>query len=104
MIRVAKELDYFITHIRFRELGKLKDKVECKATDSSVMNITAPWYHKGGTSLKSSISCSYGGRALAVKGAEKVENAKANSKYQNKTEGQRPGNFVRPVSTSFSSR
>ncbi|RRT54038.1 hypothetical protein B296_00046593, partial [Ensete ventricosum] len=37
-----------------------------------------------------------GGRTLVVKGAEEVENAKANSKYQDKAEGQRPRNFIRP--------
>ncbi|RWW59628.1 hypothetical protein BHE74_00033419 [Ensete ventricosum] len=39
-----------------------------------------------------------------VKGAEEVENADANSKYQDKAEGQRPKNCIRPMSTSFSSR
>ncbi|RZR75234.1 hypothetical protein BHM03_00052434 [Ensete ventricosum] len=48
---------------------KLEDKVE------------------GGTSVESSIPCSNGGRALVVKGAQEVENAEANSKYQDKTEG-----------------
>ncbi|RZS06080.1 hypothetical protein BHM03_00036677 [Ensete ventricosum] len=42
--------------------------------------------------------------ALVVKGVEEVENAKANSKYQDTAEGQRPENFIRPVSTGFSSR
>ncbi|RWW71546.1 hypothetical protein BHE74_00020705 [Ensete ventricosum] len=35
-------------------------------------------------------------RALIMKGAEKVKNAEANSKYQDKAEGQRPRNFKRP--------
>ncbi|RWW31865.1 hypothetical protein BHE74_00007548 [Ensete ventricosum] len=39
--------------------------------------------------VRSSIPCSHGGRALIVKGAEEVENTKANSKYQDKVEGQR---------------
>ncbi|RRT38313.1 hypothetical protein B296_00055885 [Ensete ventricosum] len=73
----------------------------CKATDSRAMGSTAPWYRKGGTSVESSIPCSHGGRALVVKGAEKVENTEANSKYQDKAEGQRPKNFIRPVSTRF---
>ncbi|RZS14842.1 hypothetical protein BHM03_00046591 [Ensete ventricosum] len=38
-------------------------------------------------SVESSIPCSHGGRALVVKGAEEVENAKANSKYQDRAEG-----------------
>ena len=41
---------------------------------------------------------------MVMKGAEEVEQAKANSKYREKAEGQRPRNFVRPVSMSFSSR
>ena len=44
------------------------------------------------------------GERLVVKGAEEVEHAEAISKYQDKAEGQRPRNFVRPVSMSFSSR
>ncbi|RZS17538.1 hypothetical protein BHM03_00049688 [Ensete ventricosum] len=52
-----------------------------RATDSRAMGSTAPWYHKGGTSVESSIPCSHGGRALVVKGAEEMENAEANSKY-----------------------
>ncbi|RWW80725.1 hypothetical protein BHE74_00010920 [Ensete ventricosum] len=42
-------------------------------------------------------------RALVVKGAEMVENAEANSMYQDKAEEQRLGNFIRLVSTDFSS-
>ncbi|RRT52690.1 hypothetical protein B296_00044132 [Ensete ventricosum] len=42
--------------------------------------------------------------ALVVKGAEEVENAKANSKYQDRVEMQRPRNFIRPVSMDFSTR
>ncbi|RRT53063.1 hypothetical protein B296_00023636 [Ensete ventricosum] len=76
----------------------------CKSTDSRAMGSTAPWYRRGGTSVESSIPCSYGGRALVVKGAEEVKNAEANSKYQDKAEGQRLWNFIRPVSTSFSSK
>ncbi|RRT58226.1 hypothetical protein B296_00042598, partial [Ensete ventricosum] len=52
------------------------------------MGLAAPWYHRGETSVESLISCSHGGRALVVKGAEEVENAEANSKYQDKAEGQ----------------
>ncbi|RRT35443.1 hypothetical protein B296_00037861, partial [Ensete ventricosum] len=39
----------------------------CKATDSRAMGLTAPWYHRGRTSVESSIPCSHGGRALVVK-------------------------------------
>ena len=44
------------------------------------------------------------GERLVVKGAEEVEHAEVNSKYRDKAEGKRPRNFVRLVSTSFSSR
>ncbi|RWW58381.1 hypothetical protein BHE74_00034761 [Ensete ventricosum] len=54
--------------------------------------------------VESLIPCSHGGRALVVKGAEEVENAKTNSKYQDRTKGQKPKNFIRPMSMSFSSR
>ncbi|RWW69912.1 hypothetical protein BHE74_00022459 [Ensete ventricosum] len=66
----------------------------CKATYSRTMGLAAPWYHKGRTSVESSIPCSHGGRALVVRGAEEVENAKINSKYQDRTKGQRPRNFI----------
>ncbi|RWW10726.1 hypothetical protein GW17_00025718 [Ensete ventricosum] len=68
------------------------------------MGLAAPWYRRGGTSVESLIPYSYGRRTLVVKGAEEVENAKANSKYQDRVEGQRPRNFIRPVSMDFSSR
>ncbi|RWW37092.1 hypothetical protein BHE74_00057857 [Ensete ventricosum] len=84
--------------------SKSEDKTECKATDSSAMGLAAPWYCKGETSVESSIHYSYGGRVLVMKGVEEVENAEANSKYQDKAEGQRPKNFIRPVSMGFSSR
>ncbi|RZR76574.1 hypothetical protein BHM03_00001400 [Ensete ventricosum] len=66
MIGAAGELDCISAHIRLRELDKSKDKVE------------------GGTSVKSSVPCSHGGRALVVKGAKEIENAEANSKYYDK--------------------
>ncbi|RRT31899.1 hypothetical protein B296_00052145 [Ensete ventricosum] len=104
MIRAARELDYFSAHIRLREPDKSKDKAECKATDSRAMGLAAPWYRRGGTSMESSIPCSHGGRALVVKEVEKVENTKINFKYQDRAEGQRPRNFIRPMSMGFSSR
>ncbi|RRT32645.1 hypothetical protein B296_00032291 [Ensete ventricosum] len=76
----------------------------CKSTDSRAMGLATPWYRRGGTFVKSLIPFSHGGRALVVKGAEEVENAKANSKYPNKAEGQRSRNFIRPMSMGFSSR
>ncbi|RRT58086.1 hypothetical protein B296_00026427 [Ensete ventricosum] len=81
-----------------------RKRCRCKATDTRAMGLAAPCYRRGGTSVESSIPCSYGGRALVVKGIEEVENAEANSKYQDKAEGQRPRNFIRPVSMGFSSR
>ncbi|RWW12361.1 hypothetical protein GW17_00023974 [Ensete ventricosum] len=52
----------------------------------------------------SPIPYSHERRALIVKGTEEMENTDANSKYQDKVEGQRPRNFIRPMSTGFSSR
>ncbi|RZS12113.1 hypothetical protein BHM03_00043499 [Ensete ventricosum] len=104
MIGAAGELDYFSAHIRLREPDKSEDKAECKSTDSRAMGLAAPWYHRGGTSVESSIPCSHGGRALVIKGAEDVENAKVNSKYQDRAEGQRLKNFIRLMSMGFSSR
>ncbi|RZS26570.1 hypothetical protein BHM03_00059927 [Ensete ventricosum] len=103
MIGVAGELDCFSAHIRLREPDKSEDKAECKSTDSRAMGFAVPWYRRGGTSVESSIPYSHGGRALIMKGAEEVENAKANSKYQDKAEGQRPRNFIRLMSMGFSS-
>ncbi|RWW81405.1 hypothetical protein BHE74_00010203 [Ensete ventricosum] len=68
-------------------LERIAKGYRCKATDSRAMDLAAPWYRRGGTSVESSIPCSHGGRALVVKGAEDVENAEANSKYQDRTEG-----------------
>ncbi|RWW68333.1 hypothetical protein BHE74_00024154 [Ensete ventricosum] len=76
----------------------------CEATYSRAMGLAAPWYRRDGTSVEALIPCSHGGRALVAKGVEEVENPKANSKYQDRAEGQRPRNFIRPVSTGFSSR
>ncbi|RZS22859.1 hypothetical protein BHM03_00055695 [Ensete ventricosum] len=94
--------DLFIQ--RYDRSGWRGGLLQCKATDSRAMGLAAPWYRRGGTSVESSIPCSHGRRALVVKGAKEVENAKANSKYQDRVEGQRPRNFIRPVSMSFSSR
>ncbi|RRT53228.1 hypothetical protein B296_00032432 [Ensete ventricosum] len=43
-------------------------------------------------------------KVLVMKGDEEVENTEVNSKYEDKTRGQRLRNFIRPVATSFSSR
>ncbi|RWW30104.1 hypothetical protein BHE74_00045542 [Ensete ventricosum] len=98
------ELDCFSAHIRLREPGKSENKAECKVTNSRAMGLTAPWYRRSRTSVESSILCSHGGRALVVKRTEEVENAEANSKYQDRAEGQWPRNFIRPVSMDFLSR
>ncbi|RRT59980.1 hypothetical protein B296_00037822 [Ensete ventricosum] len=84
--------------------GAQQVRGQIRAMDSRAMGLAAPWYRIGGTSVESSIPCSHGGRALVVKGAEEVENAKANSRYQDRMEGQRPRNFIRLVSMGFSSR
>ncbi|RRT47025.1 hypothetical protein B296_00042242 [Ensete ventricosum] len=95
-------------HIRLREPDKSEDKAEkrrrCKTTDSRAMGLAAPWYRRGRTSMESLIPCSHRGRALVVKGAKEVENAEANSKYQDRAKGQRLRNFIRPVSMGFSLR
>ncbi|RRT34497.1 hypothetical protein B296_00008701 [Ensete ventricosum] len=104
MIEVVGELDCFSAHIRLREPDKSEDKAEYKVTDSRAMGLTAPWYRRGGTSMESMIPCSHGGRALVVKGTEEVENIEANSKYQDRAEGHRSSNFIRPMSMGFSSR
>ncbi|RZR88352.1 hypothetical protein BHM03_00015911 [Ensete ventricosum] len=99
MIGADGELDCLSAYIRLRESDKSEDKAEkgcrCKSTDNRAMGLAAPWYHRGGTSMESSIPCSHGGRALVVKGVKEVENAKTNSKCQDKAEGQRPRNFIR---------
>ncbi|RWW00500.1 hypothetical protein BHE74_00046705 [Ensete ventricosum] len=112
MIRATGELDCFNAHIRLREPGKSEDKVEwiyrsrrkgrrCKATDSKAMGgLATQWYRKGGTTVELSIPSSHGGRALVVKGTEEVENAEANSKYQDRADGQRPRNFIRPMASA----
>ncbi|RWW51452.1 hypothetical protein BHE74_00042198 [Ensete ventricosum] len=104
MIEAAEELDYFSAHIRLREPDKSEDKIDWKVTDSRATGLATPWYRRGGTFVESSIPCSHGGRALVIKGAKEVENAKTNSKYQDRGEGQRPRNFIRPMSMDFSSR
>ncbi|RRT66924.1 hypothetical protein B296_00008625 [Ensete ventricosum] len=83
---------------------KAKYRLERRWTRRSTTVPQRRIYRSGRTYVESSIPCSHGGRALVVKGAEEVENAKANFKYQDRAEGQRPRNFIRPVSRSFSSR
>ncbi|RRT32886.1 hypothetical protein B296_00005990 [Ensete ventricosum] len=80
MIGATGELDYISAHIHLREPSKSEDKAECKATDSRVMGLAAPLYHRGGTSVESSIPCSQGGRALVVKGAEEECSTKEQSR------------------------
>ncbi|RRT85855.1 hypothetical protein B296_00007579 [Ensete ventricosum] len=115
MIRATGELDCSSAYIRLREPNKSEDKTEricrsrrkgrrCEATYSSAMGLAAPWYRRGETFMESSISCSHGGRALVVKGAGEVENEEANSNYQDKAEGKKPRNFIRLVSTGFSTK
>ncbi|RWW51863.1 hypothetical protein BHE74_00041753 [Ensete ventricosum] len=83
------------------DLSIKKKGCRCEAMENSIMGMVAPWYHRGGTSVESLIPCSHRGRALVVKRTEEVENTKANFKYQDKADGQKPGNFVRPVSIGF---
>ncbi|RWW33530.1 hypothetical protein GW17_00001743 [Ensete ventricosum] len=86
------------------DLPMVRKRRRCEATDSKVMSLVMPWYHRGGTSVEASIPCSHGGKVLVVKATEKVENVEANSKYRDRAEGQRPRNFIRPMSTGFVSR
>ncbi|RWW54516.1 hypothetical protein BHE74_00038894 [Ensete ventricosum] len=60
-----------------------------RATDSRAMGLAMLWYRKDRTFVESSIPFSHGGRSLVIKEAEELENAEANSKYQDRTEGQR---------------
>ncbi|RRT53948.1 hypothetical protein B296_00022357 [Ensete ventricosum] len=73
MIIVAGELDCSSAYIRLRELNKSEDNVERRATGSSLMGLAAPWYRSGATSMELLIPCSYGGRALVLKGAEEIK-------------------------------
>ncbi|RWV81179.1 hypothetical protein GW17_00057423 [Ensete ventricosum] len=84
---VRKEVDSKEHHSTAEVDLPITKGCRCKATDSRAMGLAAPWYRSGGTSVESSIPCSHGGRALVVKGAKEVENAKANSKYQDRAEG-----------------
>ncbi|RZR72555.1 hypothetical protein BHM03_00014535 [Ensete ventricosum] len=49
-------------------IGEELQSSECEATDSRAMGIATLWYHRGETSIESSIPCSQGGR---VHGCEK---------------------------------
>ncbi|RWV78228.1 hypothetical protein GW17_00060833, partial [Ensete ventricosum] len=86
------------------DLPIAKEGMQMQIMDSRAMGLAVPWYLRGGTSVELSIPCSHRGRALVVKGAEEVENAKANSKYQDRAERQRPRNFIKSMSMGFSSR
>ncbi|RRT69541.1 hypothetical protein B296_00001735 [Ensete ventricosum] len=77
----------------------LMGELRYEATDSRAMGLAVPWYRRGGTSMEASIPCYCGGRVLVAKGAEEVENAETNSKYQDRVEGQMLRNFIRLVST-----
>ncbi|RRT35758.1 hypothetical protein B296_00013546 [Ensete ventricosum] len=68
------------------QLPKIKALVRKEVDLEEHYSLAAPWYYRGGTSVESSIPCSHGGRALVVKGAKEVENAEANSKYQDMVE------------------
>ncbi|RRT40241.1 hypothetical protein B296_00038269 [Ensete ventricosum] len=93
-----------VTVLQRRIYQSRRKECRCTTTDSRAMGLAVPWYCKGRTFVESSIPCSHGGRVLVVKGVQEVENAEANSKYQDKAEGQRPRNIIRSVSTGFSSR
>ncbi|RZR78904.1 hypothetical protein BHM03_00004440 [Ensete ventricosum] len=102
---VRKEMDLEECHsVAEADLPMARKGRRCEAMDSRAMGLVVLWYRKGETFMEASIPCCHGGRVLVAKGAEEVENAEANSKYQDRAKGQRSRNFIRPVSTSFSSR
>ncbi|RWW38917.1 hypothetical protein BHE74_00055805 [Ensete ventricosum] len=80
---IMQMYDQELLELHFGEQHNDKDYgfKECKAMDSRAMGSVASWYHRGGTSVESSIPCSDGGIALVVKGVEEVKNAEVNSKY-----------------------
>ncbi|RWV84326.1 hypothetical protein GW17_00053965 [Ensete ventricosum] len=59
----------------------------CETTDNRAMSLVVSWYRRGGTSVEALIPCSHEGRVLVAKGADEVENAEANSKYQDRAVG-----------------
>ncbi|RRT57208.1 hypothetical protein B296_00001627 [Ensete ventricosum] len=95
--QVVKRGEEVTTSLAGLNYPKVKRRLERRWTRRSTIV-------SGGTSVESSIPSSYGGRALVVKGVEEVQNAEANSKYQDRAEGQRSGNFIRLVSMGFSIR
>ncbi|RRT55612.1 hypothetical protein B296_00017088 [Ensete ventricosum] len=125
----AGELDCFSAHIRLREPDKSKDEAE-KEVDSeehhSVAEADLPIVKEGmqmqgnekyvyelGNTMVSQRRDFHGvinpllswRESIGRKnGAEEVENVKANSKYQDRADGQRPRNFIRLVLMGFSSR
>ncbi|RWV87297.1 hypothetical protein GW17_00050728 [Ensete ventricosum] len=101
---VKKEVDSEERHSAAEADLPIAKGYRCKATDSRAMGLAALWYRRDETSVESLIPCSHGGRALVVKRAEEVENAEANSKCQDRAEGQRSRNFIRPMSIGFSLR
>ncbi|RWV83479.1 hypothetical protein GW17_00054901 [Ensete ventricosum] len=59
----------------------------CKSTNSRAMDLAAPWYRRGGTSMESSILCSHGGRAMVIKGAEEGRRAEAKKLHNTDVDG-----------------
>ncbi|RRT49595.1 hypothetical protein B296_00052291 [Ensete ventricosum] len=100
MIRATRELDYSSAYIRSWEPDKSEDNsmLQCHRGGSIGPDADArQWIYCHGLGnamvpqrrdfLESSIPCYHGGRALVVKGVEKIENIEANSKYQDKVNG-----------------
>ncbi|RWW40530.1 hypothetical protein BHE74_00054050 [Ensete ventricosum] len=63
-----------------------RKRYRCETTDNRAMSLVVSWYRRGGTSVEALIPCSHEGRVLVAKGADEVENAEANSKYQDRAE------------------
>ncbi|RZS12946.1 hypothetical protein BHM03_00044455 [Ensete ventricosum] len=82
---------------------KAKRRLEMRWTRRSA-TIPQRWTYRArrkGHRCKATDSRAMAGQCHVVKGVEEVENAEANSKYQDKVKGQRPKNFIIPVSTGF---
>ncbi|RRT44687.1 hypothetical protein B296_00049791 [Ensete ventricosum] len=119
MIRAIGELDYFNAYIRFREPDKSEDKAEGLSYPKAKRRLERKWARRSATvprrriyrsrrkgrrcKVTDSRAMGWQRHVLIMKGAEEVENAETNS-TQDKAEGQRPRNFIRPVSTGISSR
>ncbi|RWW14898.1 hypothetical protein BHE74_00008885 [Ensete ventricosum] len=101
MIGATRELDYFSAYIRLREPGKSEDKAEQWIVGPWAGSVMVPQRRDFHGVIDPLLSWR---ESVGPKGVKDVENAEAKSKYQDRMKGQRPRNFIRPVSMGFSSR